>query len=330
MIKRMSLWRCLWSITLAAVVVCGASQAQEAEGGTPSEDLQVSTMTLGGHSFSPTSFLADPFIRTFARTSMGFGFTPNLEIPLVEIGGERYSWNSGQLIYSLLQFEFQAALREWLAFDAQVEVTGRLADETIPLLSQGVVLITGYELGALFNVHQTEAVTVALSAGATSAGLTDVNVGRFISALIDTGAITPDNSLVTSTPSVRAFAGLRLAYGINDLLGFLVQGNVSYGEAPQRRSSDQWFGLFAAVLDLNLSKRWNTPIGFGIGFKVNSNPGGSSEVGQTITSVLGHISYVGARDFNLGLDLSDNLVPVRSLPEKASFFAAEIDMRLVF
>ena len=322
------LWRCLVLVAFASVTAIEAS---------PAQDLAVDTslyptrgMTVGGHTFSPTASMPDPFIRTFARNSLGFGRTPNLEIPLVEIGGTPYTWNSGNLIFSLIQFEFQGALREWLAFDAQINVTGRLANETIPLLSQGVVLITGYELGALFRVHRSEDMTLALAAGATNVGVTNVDLRRFISAIIDSNALTPNNFLVASTPSVHVFGEVRVAYGFNDLFGIMGQARLAYGEAAQRQASDRWFMTFAMLLDLNLQRRWNAPIGFAFGVKTSTNPGGANEDGRSIASFVSRVSYLGARDFELGVDLSYNRIPVTSLPDKTTFLAATIDMRLLF
>lgn len=322
------LWRCLVLLALVSVIAIEASRAQ---------DLALDTslyptrgMTVGGHTFSSTASMPDPFIRTFARSSLGFGFTPNLEIPLVEIGGTQYTWDSGKLIFSLIQFEFQGALREWLAFNAQINVTGRLADETIPLLSQGVVLITGYELGVLFRLHRSEDMTLALAGGATNNGVTNVDLRRFISSIIDTNAITPENSLVTSTPSVHVFGEVRVAYGFDDLFGIMGQARLAYGEAAERRSSDRWFTTLAVLLDLNLQRRWDAPIGFAVGAKTSTNPGGANESGRSITSIVGRVSYLGAQDFELGVDISYNRIPVTSLQDKTSFLAAVIDMRLLF
>lgn len=287
-------------------------------------------MTIGEHTFSPTSFIPDPFVRTFARNTLGFGISPSVDIPPVEIGGQQYALKSGELVFALFQFEFQTAIRQRLAFDVQMNVLARLANETIPLVSQGVVLIGGYELGVLLEVYRSEKMTLALSAGAISDGTTDVNFQRFLSAVLDTAEMSPDDALVASIPSVRAFGEFRLAYSINELLGFIVQGKFAYGEPQDRSSSNEWFNTFAAVLDVNPSRRWNAPVGFGLGFKTRTNPLGSNANGENITSVFGHISYVGARDFNLGLDLAYDMIPLRNLSEKAGFFSAVIDMRLVF
>jgi hypothetical protein len=171
---------------------------------------------------------------------------------------------------------------------------------------------------------------LSASAGTVNSGLTDLHVGRFVEALLDTGEITAENALVTTTPSMKARAGLRFAYGMNDLLGFMIEGDVAYGEAPQRGNPYRWFGMLGAVLDLDLTHRWNTPIGFGLGFRTRSNPTGPQGSGDYVQSYLARISYVGASDFDLGLELTYDFIPVRAFPEKVAFISGMIDMRLVF
>jgi len=286
---------------------------------------------VGGHSFSPTSFMPDPFIRTFARSSLGFGASPELKIPPVEIGGVQYELKTGQLVYALLEVEFQSALRPWLALDIQVNVNGRLANETISLLSQGVVLVSGSKLGFLFQAARTKDLTLAVSAGAYVGSLTDVNIGRFTSALMDSGVITPENAVSTTTPAVLAFTGIRGAWAINELVGILFDGELGYGEDPSDRRSDRWFYTLAAVADLNMTHQWKTPIGFSLGAKTETNPAGSNDAGENIISFFAGINYLGAQDFDLGVDLSYSLTPVPTLPgEKTQFLAAIIDMRLIF
>jgi len=330
MITGTDLRRLATALALSFAVSLAVCHAQTSAQEPQTVDPQARIMTVGVHTFAPSSFMPDPFIRTFARNSLGFGVSPSVEIPPVEIGGQQYSFSSGQLVFAKLQFEFQTAIRPWLAFDVQINVLARLANETIPLISQGVVLTGGYEFGGLFEVYRTDELTLALSAGATSDATTDVDFQRFIDAVADSGEITPDNALVTTTPSVLAFGEFRLAYSINELVGLMFQAKFAYGEGLERDSPNKWYNTFAAVLDLNPSRGWDTPIGFGLGLKTRTNPAGSQESGDNITSFLGRISYVGAKDFNLALDLSYETIPLDNLPEKASFISAVIDMRLVF
>jgi hypothetical protein len=323
-------WNCLGSTLLAFALALEVAGAQDQATEPTSAAFDPPTMTVGGHAFSPTSFMPDPFIRTFVRNSLGFGISPEFDIPPFEVGGREYSLKSGQLVYALLEFEFQAALRPWLAFGAQITVNGRLATETLSLLSQGVVLINGYRLRALFDVARTKNLTIAVSAGAGNGGLVDISLARFITAFVDSGAITPENELVSSTPSVYTFSEIRLAYGVNDLLGFLFTGELAYGEDPADRRSDRWFVSLAALADFNMKRRWGAPIGFSLGARTKTNPTGREEAGQNVVSFLARVSYVGSRDFDLGVDLSYDIVPIATLPQKVKFISAVVDMRLIF
>lgn len=310
------------AITLSLVLFIGSTYAQEA--------LPTRGMTLGAHAFSPTTFIDNPFVRTYVRNSLGFGLTPNLRIPLTEIGRTEYSWNTGQLLYALMRFEFQGELREWLALKVQVNVTGRLANSTIPLITQGVVLVSGFELGGLFTVYRSSDVQLSLSAGVLNAGVTDVDIRRFVNALIDSGQLNPEVALVTSTPAMRAFTDARLAYGINDLFGIMAQARLLYGESTDRSTSGEWFSSFALFLDLNPSLRWDVPVGFGIGAKTHKEPGRANEGSRSLQSIFGRVGYVGAMDFDLGLDLSYTWIPLGTSPEKTAYVSAIVDVRLLF
>jgi hypothetical protein len=285
---------------------------------------------LGGHEFVPSSEVKDPFIRTFLRTGLGFGMTPELVVPLVTINDTAISGLKGSLLYALLDVEYQQMIRDWLAFRGRVQVVGRMADETPALISQGVTLFSAFDLGWLFRVHRSDRFLLSGSLGLRNSSVTDVYLQRFIDGIIEYGAIKPQNKLVQTTPTLRGEAGVHGAYAISDLTGLTFGAVVNYGESGDRYSPDEWTYSFTAAVDFNLLQPNGTPVGFVIGARTRSNPLGQLAGQGTSQTFFGRIGYTGSRDFSLGLDLGYELTPIRGLDKRQGFLSGLIDTRLYF
>ena len=62
---------------------------------------------------------------------------------------------------------------------------GRMADETPALISQGVTLVTGFDLGWLFQVARSERFSASGSLGVKNTTTTDVYLQRFVEGIIE-------------------------------------------------------------------------------------------------------------------------------------------------
>jgi hypothetical protein len=301
---------------------------------TPAAASETSSETrigvIAGHTFIPSSFIRDPFIRTYFRTGLGFGSTINFTPPVPTVSGKPILGPTGDLLFALLDAEYQYALRPWLAVRGRLSVVGRMADETPALISQGVTLYYGFDLGWLFRVASTERLSASGSLGVKNASTTDVYLQRFIEGIIDNGAILPGNRLVLQTPTLRGTAGFHGAYALNHLTGVTISGTLDYGESLDRSAPDRWFYSVSVAMDFNMHSDGGTPIGFVVGGRTGSAPDIQATDSRTSQAIFGRIAYTGAEEFALGLDLGYQFLPIRDLPEKQNFLSAVVDIRLYF
>ena len=100
--------------------------------------------------------------------------------------------------------------------------------------------------------------------------------------------------LVLTTPSLRAGAGLSYAWVLNDLIGFLFEGNATYGEEPTRQG-DQFFFSGTAAMSLNMSPRTNVPLGVAVTFRADSHPSVNGAQSEGREAVGLRFSYTGRR-----------------------------------
>jgi hypothetical protein len=285
---------------------------------------------LSGHTFIPSSFIRDPFIRTYFRTGLGFGSTLDFTQPVPTVNGKPLLGPTGDLLFALLDVEYQYTVRPWLAVRGRLSVIGRMADETPALISQGVTLATGFDLGWLFRVTSSERFAASGSLGVKNTATTDVYLQRFIEGIIDNGEILPGNKLVLTTPTLRGSAGVHGAYVLSHLTGLTVSGIVDYGESTDRGKTDGWYYSVSVALDFNMHADGGTPIGFVIGGRTGSAPDIQAADSRTSQAIFGRIAYTGAEEFALGLDLGYQFIPVRDLAEKQNFLSAVVDIRLYF
>jgi hypothetical protein len=320
----------LRTVFLLAVLFAPSANGQGSSTATLPAVFPLTSGILGGHEFVQTSYIRDPFVRTYLRTGLGFGITPELLVPLVTIGDTSLVGMKGNLLYALLDVEYQQTIRDWLAVRGRVQVMGRMADETPALISQGVTLLTAFDLGWLFRLYRSESFLFSGSLSVKNADMTDVYLQRFIEGIIENGRITPGNRLVQTTPTLRGIAGLQGAYALSNLVGLNVVGDVGYGESADRSSADDWSYSIAATVDINLHQHNGPPVGFLIGVQTRSNPLGTIGGHGTAQTFFGRFGYTGAKEFSLGLDLGYELLPVRGLEDKAGYVSALIDTRLYF
>ncbi len=307
-----------------------SARSQESAGNDSIRSSFQGVGSRGAHTFVPTTFIRDPFVRTYLRTGLGFGMTPALETPPVVIDGASVEGLKGSLLFALMAFDYQHAIRDWLAVRAALKVIGRLADETRPLLAQGVTLYGEFELGWLFRVMQSERTFLSASLEIRNSSVTDVYLQRFIEGIIDSGGISRGNHLVEVTPAMQGGGGLYMAYAFSDLAGLTANANLYYGESSDRSKGEAWSYLVRAAVDFNLSSTGGPPLGFVVGASTGSLLEVSGKGDATTQTIFGRIGYTGSREFALGLDLAYDLVPIRNAESKQGFMSAIIDIRLYF
>jgi hypothetical protein len=269
-------------------------------------------------------------VRTFLNTTLGAGITPDLALPILEIGGKEILTASGSLVFTSLAVEYQQTVRDWIAVRGRLNVIGRLANETGALLTQGVTLLSGFELGWQFRCLQTERVYLSASLVVSNTEMTDVNLQRFIDGILADGTVTPQNKLTQSTPVFRGSGGLACAYALSEAVGIIVSGDLLYGESANRERPDQWYYRIGAAVDVDLTTLTETPLGFAAGLQNGSANAIDMETTSAANSLFAYVGYTGSRDFALGMDVLYHNIPIQNFDSKQAFVSVSVDIRLFF
>lgn len=254
---------------------------------------------LGGHRFVSNPDTRDPFPRTFLMTTMGVGKTMEMVlVPSFQVGDWVVEEVRGNLLFADLDLTYQHRVRNWLGVWGRANLAGRLGSNTGALLAEGATVVTGFELGWLFRLVETNSLILSGTANMWSDGFTDVDIMRWANGL----ASGEDKPLVASSPTVRGGGGLRFAWGINEGWGALLSLEGGYGESPDPDVGSGWVNDVAAGLSVDLQAYSDVALGFALtgasrGFdRQAGNPDSrASEVGL-------RTAFTGRDDFLVALD----------------------------
>ena len=261
---------------------------------------------LGEHQFTETVDVPSPFVRSFIRNRMGAGKAFNLTTPVYQYNGQTVGGFQGSLLFAIIDFEYQYAIKPWVAVRARVFGSGRLGSDTFSLLSSGVTMSTGFEFGWLIRLSERESSALSLDLNISDRSFTGVNIVEFVEDVVEENPA----SLVRKTPSARSSVGLRYAWAASEFLGVSARAEGGYGESIDRSRGDVWFYSLSGALDFDLRSKSSVPMGIALGYGYDSFPELSEDIVQGVHSVFFRFSYLGRDDFLLSLDLSSNQVPL--------------------
>lgn len=260
--------------------------------------------SLKGHKFIINSNIGSPFIETFIENRIGAGQTIDLDIPTIRLSGGEVVQLKGELLFTALNFEYQQKIKDWMAFNASILVSGRLGTKAGSLISEGVNVITGYQFGWLFKVYKNKETMLSATLDVTNNSVTLVDLNKFVQGIIDSGKITKDNQLVKEIPALRAGGGLRGSYAFNRTFGFTGFANLRNGESADRENSNRWFFNFGLAFDADLMPKQKVPIGFLLGFYSLDFAGAADALENDPKNFIFQINYTGKDDLNLGLEVN--------------------------
>jgi hypothetical protein len=279
-----------------------------------------------GHTFSPIGGVPDAFVRSYIRNSIGMSQTADVDIPLGIIGGDTLFASRGSLLFANLGIEYQQTIKDWIAFRAKFSVNGRLGTGTSALLASGVSATTGFELGWLMRLLETDRGYMSLSFDVKNSSFTTIRIADFVEDIID----GEDAELVKNTPSMRAGVGLRYTHAFSPLVGLISYFETGYGESVDRVSEDEWFTEFGATVDFDLAAVGWPPIGLAIGYQQDSFPEGGADITDVVRGFLFRIGYTGREDLALGLNFTYSSYPSDQLEEKIKLTGLNLDIRYYF
>jgi len=284
---------------------------------------------LGEHKFMPNSIVKDPFIKTYIRNSVGIGQALDLDIPIVEIGENHVLGLRGDLMFASLDFEYQHAVKDWLAVWGRFNILARIGNDTQAILSQGITAVTGFEFGWLFKLMKKDNTMLSLSLNLENGSATIINLLDFINGIIDDD-YSYNNSLVNNVQSLRGGSGLRFAWSVSKLLGFYATGELLYGQSAEVRGDSEFFYNFGGVLDFDLYAVSDLPFGILVGYsQTNLQSSGDKTTGDLSTFFF-RIGYNKTSDFSIGIESSFNKIPVQSINQTLNAGLTKIMLRYYF
>jgi hypothetical protein len=311
----------LWVAAALAVAALVASPP-------PAAAQDAARPQLAGHTFVSTDLVPDAFVRTFVRNSLGYAQAAEIDYPALVVRGDTLLALQGSLIYAILGFEYQYAVKDWIAARVAIGARTRLGTQLSSLVADGVNLSSGSEFGWLVRLRQTRNISLCGELTVSNQSSTVIDVQQFAEDVIDG---VPDPALIDAVPMVRTNGGLRCAWAVSRPLGVTLLAGGSYGESPWRREPDSWeYGLGASV-DFDAGAAWGIPVGAALAYRQTSLPllTTSGESDNAYSTVL-RLAYIGRPDFIISLDLTGvmNRESDRREPIKAG--GATISMRYYF
>ena len=279
------------AVLLAAVLsALGSEWAAAQESPRPS---------LAGHTFVSTDLVPDAFVRTFARTSLGYAGAQEIDYPPIVVRGDTLQLLSGSLTYATLGLEYQSALRNWIAARIALGLVTRLGTQGSSLAQEGVRVTAGYDFGFLAKLRETSKTMLSGTVGVRNQSITTIDVRQFAE---DVGNDVPNARLIDDLPTVRSNAGLRYAWAASQTFGVTLLGETSYGDAPRRHDATSWGWNLGASVDYDAEPTHHIPVGAAFAYLLTSLPGlTTNENGNNSQTVL-RLAYTGAKDM-VALDI---------------------------
>ena len=310
------------SLLVLAAVAASSSPVLAQDSG----DREWKAPHKNGHTFSPLSSVPDAFVRSYIRTGLGISTTSDVDIPLGIVDGDTLFSSRGGLMFANLALEYSQTIKDWIAFRAQFNVNGRLGTGTSALLTTGLSAATGFEIGWLMRLMETDRGYMSLSFDVKNTNFTTIDISQFVEDIID----GEDAELVRNTPSLRAGVGLRYTHAFSPLVGLISFFETGYGESVDRESEDEWFTRFGATVDFDLAAVNWPPIGLAVGYSQDSFPEAGADITDVVRAFLFRIGYTGREDLALGLNFTVSSFPTDQLDKTINASGVIFDIRYFF
>jgi len=209
------------------------------------------------------------------------------------VGGDTLLTLNGNLTYATLGFEYQGAMRDWIAARISANLVTRLGTGGASLVNEGVTLVSGYDFGFLARLRQTPKSMLCGTVGVTNQYVTVIDVKQYTEDVING---VPNARLIDAVPTVRPNAGLRFAWAASPAFGFTFLGQTSYGDSPRRHDSTSWGWDLGASVDYDAEPAHRIPVGAALAYRLSSLPGvTTTDNGNSSQTVL-RLAYTGKHD----------------------------------
>jgi len=261
---------------------------------------------LNGHTFVPSTFFEDPFMKSTLMLSVGFGATGEYKYPLFEVDDDQIYGIKGQLIFVTVGLEYQQKIQDWVALFIKYRLAARVGTNVGSILAEGFTSINSFNIGWKIRLLEREKIKLSTLFGISNYNGTFLSVSKFVDDVINN---QPYPSLVTNTPALNGNLGFQFAYGISELLGLKINYLNSIGESLERGETAYYFS-FGTGVDLNLYQKHNVPLGFSLNYLLSSRPEQVYRESGYSNSISLKFAYTGTNDFILGLQTLYTSIPV--------------------
>ncbi len=282
--------------------------------------------TLGGHTFLSSSALPDPFITTHVSATTGFGMASGVRTSVVgPLGNDLVL--EGDLVYLLLDFEYQHAFTDWLAVRGSVAGIGRTGiDEesaVSPSLSGGFA--TG--VGATARVWGRDDVQVSITFDSAMNSMTALTPLRFLDEVIEDG-FDGDNSFVSTYEVRNTRGGLCGAWAPFEWAGLTVFYEQGVGDAPDADAKIE--SAVGGLVSLDFNKLAGVPVGLLLSGELDSFALYGADLAEEIQSYRFGVFYTGRPEFQVGFEGSLNRLPQREEDVNIDAFTTALVLQYTF
>jgi len=287
----------LWGAAVLTAMAAAAGFSAPARAQAQPQDMQ--RPHLADHVFLTTNIVPDAFVNTYVRSSLGVARTLNLDYPALVVHGDTLATLSAEQVSAILEFEYQNAVKDWIAVRAKVEVIGRLGTQLASLVEEGVTVASGFDFGWQARLHESRSTMLCGTLDVSNRTYSIIDPRQFAE---DVAAGVPNPQLTDDVPVVRSRGGARFAWAVNRPFGITLLTEGSYGETPWRSQSNTWEYSLGASVDFDAGAAWGIPVGAALAYRQTSLPDLSTSSKDIGRSTILRVAYTGERDFIIGVD----------------------------
>ncbi len=297
--------RCLLSLIIIFTFVQTSYSQKYKDKITNLSERKITKPNLNGHNFINLFSVKSPFINTSFNFTMGGGQTVGFELPPVVIDSVTViNTVKGDVAFTSINFEYQAKLRDWLSFWGNIQLNGRLGTKLRSVFAQGINVSTGYEFGWLFKLWENKNNMMSGAVKLSNYNYSVIDLRGFVKKIIETGGISEDNKLFQSIPSLSVSGELRHSIALSRSLGITSFIEIGSGESIKRDEGTKGIFLLGIAADYDFLPKTNVPLGFSLGYFLNSKPNLSEDRFGNPQNIISKISYTGSSDMNAGIEIS--------------------------
>jgi hypothetical protein len=251
-------------------------------------------------------------------------------LPRIELGGEDLTGVDGSTFLANLGFTYQQAFRDRMSLLIEYSLKGDLGTGKRSLIIKGVTAASTVKLGWLVRAWSNDRAQLGVSATVTNQSATVVDILGFAQGIIDSGRVTPENTIVRYVPTADGRAGLRFACEVTRFVGVMASIEAGYGESIERGTESQWFSNGGGLFNLDFSAISSIPIGLSLGGFGNSLGSSLDETIKGQRALVVGIGYIGRDDFDLGVEASYQRNPQRLISQPLQLATAHLNLKYYF